>query len=183
MTPRIVVLTGPIRSGKTTRLAAWVRARAAAGESVAGILAPATDEERRLCSIATGECRVLTAGPGVPDSRLVAIGPHRFDGAVFDWARGVIAEAATGSAAAGGEGAAGSAGAAAPGWLVVDEVGPLELGGSGLDPAVRAAAGAGASARLLLVVRERLVERVLDHYGLPASAVRVVTPDELADLA
>ncbi len=168
MTPRVVVLTGPIRSGKTTRLAAWVRTRAAAGESVAGILAPTSGHERSLCSIATGECRVLTAGPGVAESRLVAIGPHRFDGAVFDWARGVIAEAA------------------GPGWLVVDEVGPLELGGSGLEPAVgtavRAAAGAGASARLLLVVRERLVERVLDRYGLAASAVRVVTPEELANL-
>lgn len=166
--PAIVVLTGPIRSGKTTRLAAWVRARAAAGESVAGILAPANDDERSLCSIATGECRVLTAGPGVPAELLVAIGPHRFDGDVFAWARGVI-DAAAGR-----------------GWLAVDEVGPLELRGSGLEPAVgtavRAAAGAGASARLLLVVRERLVERVLDHYDLPASAIRVVTPDELVTL-
>ena len=172
--PAIVVLTGPVRSGKTTRLAAWVRARAAAGESVAGILAPANDDERSLCSIATGECRVLTAGPGVPDDRLVEIGPHRLDGAVFDWARGVIGAAGGADAAAGG------------GWLVVDEVGPLELRGSGLEPAVgtavRAAAGAGASARLLLVVRERLVERVLHHYGLATSAIRVVTPDELTAL-
>lgn len=178
MTHRIVVLTGPIRSGKTTRLAAWVRSRAAAGASVSGILAPANGHERRLCSIATGECRVLTANPGVPESRLVAIGPHRFDGAVFDWAREVITEA-VGTA----RGAAGSANPGAR-WLVVDEVGPLELDGAGLGSAVgtavRAAAGAGASARLLLVVRERLVERVLGHYGVAAG--RLITPDELPGL-
>lgn len=200
MTQRIVVLTGPVRSGKTTRLTAWVRARAAAGESVAGILAPTGGDERSLCSIATGECRVLTAGPGVPEDRLVAIGPHRFDGAVFAWARGVIAEADSGGTSTGGA-PAGSAGLRTA-WVVVDEVGPLELGGSGLEPAVRAALdargysaqaeagastasrpGARASARLLLVVREGLVERVLEHYGLPASAVGVVRPDELTALA
>ena len=177
MNPPLVVLTGPVRSGKTTRLATWVRARAAAGEPVAGILAPATTDERSLCSIATGECRVLTAAADVSDEHLVAIGPHRFDGEVFDWARGVIAEAGAGSAAAGSAGPR-------PGWLVVDEVGPLELGGAGLEPAVRtavtAALGRRASARLLLVVRESLVNRALDHYGVPASAVRVVTPAGLA---
>lgn len=196
MTPPLVVLTGPIHSGKTTRLAAWLERIGAdgttAGVPVAGILAPVAYGRRRLCSIATGECRDLTASDDLPERRLVTIGPHRFDDAVFAWARGVIGTAASATADA----RRGSP----PRWLVVDEVGPLELRGSGLEPAVSAAIEAAlarwraepqntgrrdtaqAPGRLLLVVREGLVERVLEHYDVPHTAVRVVMPGDLQAL-
>jgi len=233
-TPRVVTLSGEVHAGKTTTLTRWVEARRAAGEQVAGILAPVVDGRRTLCSVATGECRTLELGRVAeregrrdwngaagedPDPNVVVVGPFRFDRGVFAWARREIDEAASRGAAAGSDPAIGAAtggvvpsGAAGPvAWIVIDEVGPLELRGGGLEPAVRAAvaralgetagrgatrprgtnagsadwAGAGEGGgvepapRLLLVVRESLVERVVAHYAIPPAAIRVVTTETL----
>jgi len=54
---------------------------------------------------------------------------------------------------------------------VIDEIGPLELRGEGLEPAVSAVLAAESAAgalvaNLVLVVREGLVDRVIEHYHL-----------------
>ncbi|HEX8386336.1 MAG TPA: nucleoside-triphosphatase, partial [Rubricoccaceae bacterium] len=141
--PVIFVYTGPVRSGKTTAL----RARFGADPAAAGLLAPDVDGRRHLLSLASGETRPLEAdAPADP----VAVGRFTFDGAVFAWARAELATACR----------------AAPATLIVDEVGPLELDGRGLEPAVGAAVRLAASTRVVLVVREGLLDRVLDHYGV-----------------
>jgi nucleoside-triphosphatase THEP1 len=148
----IVVYTGPIRSGKTTAL----RARFEGDASADGLLAPDVDGRRHVLRLATGETRPLEAdAPADP----VTVGRFTFDGAVVAWARsGLLA-----------------ASAAAPATVVVDEVGPLELDGRGLEPAVTAAVrlGVEGETRVVLVVRDVLLDRVLAHYGL-ADAARVV---------
>ena len=61
------------------------------------------------------------------------------------------------------------AAAARPGirWLAVDEIGPLELRGEGLAPALRQVLAApGAGFGLVLVVRETLREAVETAFGL-----------------
>ena len=264
MTPRVVILSGDLHAGKTTALTRWIESRRAAGEQVAGILGPVVDGRRTLCSVATGECRTLELGRVAeregrrdwngaagedPDPNVVVVGPYRFDRGVFAWARREIDEAASRGDTAGGAAPVGAAtsdavalgggagGAAGPGaWIVVDEVGPLELRGGGLDAAVRAAvartlgeaggrgatrpreanpgaavtaaperaadwAGAGEAdeacdgacagmaggegplPRLLLVVRESLVERVAAHYAIPPAAFQVVTTETLPGAA
>ena len=148
----VTIYAGPVRSGKTTALRA--RLEAAPRRAALGVLAPDVDGRRTLVSLATGAARRLEADrPADP----VAVGRFTFDGAVFAWARGEILAAV----------------AARPETLVVDEVGPLELDGRGLAPAVDAAVclGVDTEARVLLVVREALVDRVLDRYGLRGVAV------------
>ena len=52
-------------------------------------------------------------------------------------------------------------------WLVVDEVGPLELRGEALDPALRRILAQGnPELNLVLVVREGLEDDVIEHYEL-----------------
>ena len=172
----VVILAGPIRSGKTTALSSWVERLSHAGP-VTGILAPVVDGSRRLCSIATGEWRTLdaatgaTSAPGEDRRELTRIGPHAFYTDVFRWAQAEL-EAAIDLHAGGGQSA----------WVVVDEVGPLELRGEGLEPAaglLLRRAGTGGGMRVLLVVREALVERVCEHYGLGREETAVVSAVEL----
>jgi nucleoside-triphosphatase THEP1 len=151
---RQIILTGPIRTGKTTALA---RAFPPGATRARGILQPVVEGRRCVCDLAAGEMRPLEAAPGAPGS--VVVGRFCFDAEVLAWAGETVREAAE---------------AAAPGeWLVIDEVGPLELRGEGLDAAVRDAvlASAARGFALLLVVREGLVERARERYGLASAQV------------
>ena len=55
-------------------------------------------------------------------------------------------------------------------WVIVDEIGKLELKGEGLEPAaaevIEYYKTGRAKGRLLLVVRDELVEQAVKHYGL-----------------
>ena len=143
--PAVTILTGPIRSGKTTRLARW----AAAQDDVAGLLQPDGPDGRLFVDVATGEAEPLEpvgAGEGA-----VAVGRFRFRAAAFDWANARLAAAAR------------------AGWLLVDEVGPLELRGEGLRPGLDAALARPGG--MLLVVREALVADVRAAFGLQDARV------------
>ena len=56
-----------------------------------------------------------------------------------------------------------------PKWLVIDEIGPLELRGGGLEPMVGKILNEykrTKNNRLIIVVRENLLEKVIEHYKL-----------------
>jgi nucleoside-triphosphatase THEP1 len=145
----IVVYTGPVRSGKTTAL----RARFGGDASADGLLAPDAGGRRHVLRLATGEARPLEADA---PADAVTVGRFTFDGAVFAWARSGLLAAC----------------AAAPATVVVDEVGPLELDGRGLEPAVGAAVrlGLAGPTRVVLVVRDTLLDRLMDRYRVGAEA-------------
>ena len=81
------------------------------------------------------------------------IGNYIFSIEVFDWAKRQIQKAVkTGNQ-----------------WLIIDEIGPLELKGQGLEPAISEILQnykLSRDHRLLLVVRENLIEEVIKHYQL-----------------
>jgi len=156
---QVTIVTGPIHSGKTTRLSAWIAEQQAAGVRIDGVLAPIVDGRRHLRSIAddSSRCLELAPGAGPPAADEVRIGPHRFSAAVFAWARELLIAAVDPAAER------------RPQLIVIDEIGPLELRGEGLEPAVSrvlASRESSASVRLILVVREGLVDRVIEHYRL-----------------
>lgn len=161
------LVTGPIQTGKTTRLRAWVdsknretgrmggRAPAIDGvPAVDGVLAPVIGGERHLLHAASGETRNLEQIAS--DDPVVAVRRFRFNGSVFAWARSLIGAVSEQTE-----------------WIVIDEIGPLELRGGGLEPAVgelfarfRLDAGRERTPGIVLVVRDTLVERALSHFGL-----------------
>lgn len=143
--PRLVaILTGPVRSGKTTRLGAWAEARGRVG----GLLSPDGPEGRRLADLASGSfVEMERPGEGEPS---VDVGPFRFRQAAFTWGEEVLAGAATD-----------------PGIevIVLDEVGPLELAGRGFADALdRLTRSEGAP--LVIFVRDTLLAAVRARWGL-----------------
>ena len=95
------------------------------------------------------------ATAAIPAAEVLEIGRFRFYRNAFLQAQHVLLSALS----------------ARPDWLVIDEVGKLEvLHGQGLEPAVGQLIGAyrngPGTGRLLLVIREELLQAAVEKYGL-----------------
>lgn len=153
------ILTGPVRSGKTSALLRYTRARKDCG----GVLSPDGPDGRVLRNARTGET--------IPWQKKTADGPDdlvvgRFvlDAGAFRTALKWLEEAVQD-----------------PGVreIVLDEAGPLELAGRGWDDWIRGfAALAPEHKDLLLVARESVVDALITRYGL-VDAIRI-RPEDLA---
>jgi nucleoside-triphosphatase THEP1 len=138
----VLALTGPVHGGKTTFLErSWPR-WAAAGLACAGFLSPAVTDERGETGYDLLELPGLLRSPYLRrggGARAVRTGPYAFVAGALERARRILR---------------------APGpadLLIVDEVGPLELEGGGLWPALRDAVRRPQGA-VLLVVRESVAD-------------------------
>ena len=118
----VLVLTGPVHGGKTTFLEGAVPVWAGRGLACAGFLSPAVADAAGtqgydLLEIGTDRRRPYLRRQGPPGAE--RIGPYSFVPDALERARSIIRESGP------------------AGLLVVDEVGPLELAGGGLWPALR----------------------------------------------
>lgn len=144
----IYLLTGPIRSGKTSRLVDWLT-----GRDAAGILTP---DRRgiRWMKILSDRSWVPFEVEGSTDLPIIEIGRFRFFAEAFERAKTEFEQAINSKAP----------------WIVVDEVGKLEVKGKGLEPAItmliEATQTGVYSGNLLLVVREELLETVLEKWKI-----------------
>ena len=145
MSRLVRLVTGPTHSGKTTRLLAWSQGRT----DVRGVVAPDGPGGRRMLDLGSGE-QVEMEGPGLTEARL-EIGPYRFRKAAFDWAGERLRAAAVDPEAT---------------FLVVDEIGPLELRGEGLASALDALAAEPDGPQWIVVVRESLLDPVAARFDL-----------------
>jgi len=154
MPVNLFVFTAPVNSGKTTALMKWVKDK----KNVGGILAPDIDGQRRLYTLRDRKQHLYqltdeAAAVASPDE-MVTICKFNFAASSFALARQTLLEDSR----------------RACDWLVIDEIGKLELQGGGLEPAagevIRQFLAGEASGKLLLVVRDELVDKVAEHYGL-----------------
>lgn len=141
---RVTILSGPIRSGKTTWLLAWARGRT----DVAGLLSPDGPGGRIFVDLSTGETEAMERPQ--ESEAVLTVGRFRFRAAAFDWGNARLVAAAEQTIRS---------------TIVVDEVGPLELAGSGLRVGVEAAL-ARSRGRVVLVVRRPLVDTVRRTFGI-----------------
>ncbi len=149
--PAVVILSRPVRTGKTSSLLAWARER----EHVKGILTPDAGEGRVFMDLATGERFPMQASD---EKDIMPVGRFRFSRAAFARASAMLRQAATGN-----------------GWIVIDEIGPLELKGEGFATVLQELLVLPVNSySLLLVVREGLVEEVKAKFFL--QNIRVI-PD------
>ena len=155
----IYLLCGPVQSGKTTNLKFWCEQR----KGARGILSPVADGRRYLYDIS--ERRSLLLEQERADEQSVCVGPYIFDGEVFAWGRESLINSSRLN----------------PQWLIVDEIGPLELKGSGLEPAVSQVLKhiSAKETRLIMVVRDKLVDEVILHYGMEPDLMRRITLSDL----
>lgn len=147
------IVHGEIGSGKTRRVADWVRIQTQAGRSVGGVLALKTPQGRRFMDIASGD-EVALEQPA-QDETTLAVGRFVFRRAAFDWAIARI-EATV------------DAGCEA---VVIDEVGPLELRGEGFADLLDRLAMTHPGVEQVMLVRTGLVEAVVERFGQNAEVV------------
>jgi len=151
----IFILTGPIQSGKTTSLVKWVKER----KNVFGVFTPVVNGKRMFMDAHIGQLFDMEAGE--EEKETVPVGRFNFSKANFEKASGIINEAMN-----------------KEGWLVIDEIGPLELRGEGFYEALKNISQTRKDQPVLLVVREGMAEKVTAFFGLTgASIIRSI--DEL----
>ncbi len=145
---KIHVLTGPVHTGKTTRLMHW----ASSQKNIDGIFQPIIDEKRFIYNIASRTLKMLESPSNSTDEKVIKIGNYRFSKDVFLWAQNALLNSLDKNLE----------------WLIIDEIGPLELDGNGLEPIItRIFKGSEKfSGKILCVVRDSMIDKFIEHYKL-----------------
>lgn len=146
MDSQIKIITGRVHSGKTTKLFTFINSQ----ESINGILAPVINNKRMLYHISSKELRVLEVQE---QSHLtISIGDYNFLLDTFNWANQKLIDGFSKN----------------PEWLIVDEIGKLELDKKGLfDSAEFILKNVNnTNTKIILVIRDYLVKSVLEFFNL-----------------
>ncbi len=154
MPVNIFIFAAPVKSGKTTTLMNWVGNK----KNIGGLLAPDIDGLRRLYSLRDRQLHDYQlsdeAAAVAKPEEMVTICKFNFAAPAFASARQLLLEDSRQDFD----------------WVIVDEIGKLELKGEGLEPAaaevIEYYKTGRAKGRLLLIVRDELVEQAVKHYGL-----------------
>jgi len=141
---KVILFSGPIHSGKTTRLQKFIT-----DKNCDGIIAPVKDGKRYIQRIKSGEIKLLDTD----GENSIKIGKHKFSIETFDWAKEQILESLRND----------------NDYLVIDEIGKLEIKNDGYEPDLSEILNYFKTQNnfdLILVVRESLVDTVIEKYGL-----------------
>lgn len=141
METNVYILTGSIQTGKTTGLLNWCKNRT----DVSGIATPVINGKRFFLNIATANTFKMEAAKTELDT--LNIGRFRFSKDAFHRANTILLQPKNSK------------------YVVVDEIGPLELQQQGLYPSIQFLL-AEKSNNLILIVREKLVDSVIDFFQL-----------------
>ena len=158
----IFIISGPVHSGKTTRLFPWLKNK----NNLYGILSPVIDGKRYLLNIHSNEKRLLEIDSDEEKENIITVGKYKFDKSVFEWGCEVIANAIEEN----------------PEWIVIDEVGPLELQGEGFAKAVNKVFSHQnilVRTNLVLVIRDSLMTDFLNHYNLTEKDIKLLNVVDL----
>lgn len=150
---RIIVITGPVQSGKTTFLRNLFEGR----KDVSGFLCPDVNGLRCFFDLNSKELlefEVPHAGGGLS---LINIGKFAFRSDVFIKAKFIIEQSFNQPVS----------------FFIIDEIGKLELKGQGLEPELFTMLNKRALADtiLILVVRDYLLDDVIKRYNLSDAVV------------
>lgn len=151
----IQILSGPVRSGKTTSLMRWSAYRHDCG----GILSPDVDGFRRLFNV-YDKTSIRWQKESAESDTDHLVGRFVFDGHAFRLAEKWLGDHLANPAIQ---------------YLLLDEVGPLELSGKGWDAWLKNAIPLIRDKTLVLVVRETLVTSVIETYTLHGA--EIIFPD------
>lgn len=155
MPEKIYILTGPIQSGKTTKLMQW----AANKKNVFGILTPVVDNKRVFLDLTTKEQFRMEAKPN--EENVFTIGRFVFSKQSFEKAINILTKALKEN----------------DGWLVVDEIGPLELRGEGFHDAIMEILKTEINLKILFVIRNTILEKALMFYRFNIEEITIIDKD------
>ena len=147
----ITILSGPIHSGKTTKLLQW--AEKIPGRS--GIATPVQNGLKVLYDLSEKKYYPFQTDDNTTTPKdCITIGAYRFLNSAFIIGRQILSLAAQRN----------------PSWLIIDELGPLELRGQGWEPVagqiINQYLSHQKNSDLILVIRENILPEALTHYGI-----------------
>lgn len=141
----INILTGPIQTGKTTSLIQWIKNRT----DVYGILTPVIEGKRCFMDAYSKEIFSMEAIPN--EENIIKVGKYNFSKPAFDRAIQILQDASSQSQR----------------WIIIDEIGMLELNGQGFDESLKKILNKTKNfVEIILVIRESLLGPVLLKYGI-----------------
>jgi nucleoside-triphosphatase THEP1 len=145
---KILIYTGPVQSGKSSRLLAFVQGR----KDIGGILSLLIEGKKYLYDIVTGEKKLLETDLFDKEIDAIVVGRCKFKKKVFEWGREVLEKASSKNHT----------------YLIIDEIGPLEFEGKGLSPIADEILIKNISSisQVIVVVRDTLVSQFLEHNKL-----------------
>lgn len=145
---QVYILSGKIQTGKTTRLMQW----AATQKKIDGVLQPIIENKRFIYHISSRTLKQLEIDKTLDQEEVIQIGKYNFSTKVFDWANKALLDAFNKNLD----------------WLIVDEIGPLELEGKGLEPAVSKILSErdNFGGKIVCVVRDTILEKFISKYEL-----------------
>lgn len=142
---KLIILTGEIQSGKTTFLQKWLRDKQASG-----ILSPIVTGKRMLFSIADNIHLPFQADTAMVST--ISVGRHHFYKEAFDAANKILCERRKSD------------------WLIIDEIGPLEVAEQGFFPSLNKILRE-PDRKILLVVRINLLKPVIEKFSLQQASI------------
>jgi nucleoside-triphosphatase THEP1 len=152
MLKKIFLLTDPVHSGKTSCLLEWSGKR----NDVRGILTPVIEGKRCFRDIGSGNVFPMEAEAG--EDEVLAVGRYVFSKKKFDKATEILENEIN-----------------HPGWLVIDEAGPLELNDQGFAKIIhKIIHGNLPELKLILVVRDSLVEDIVRHFQIEVNTYQFI---------
>jgi len=155
---RVYILSGPIRSGKTTQLLNWSTGK----NNIYGILTPDVKNKRVFMDIHSKEQFDMEAS--IEDKAIITIGQFTFSQLAFLKAIEIIRDAINNKKT---------------GWLIIDEIGPLELKNNGFATVLNETIHVvNNKKKILLVVREGLSEKVKKQFRID-NAITIINIDKI----
>lgn len=154
--PLIYILTAPVQTGKTSSLLAW----SANKNDVYGILTPVINGKRVFINVHTKEEFPMEAAD--KETEVWTIGRFIFSKINFEKASRIIRESIH-----------------SKGWLVIDEIGPLELKGEGFCTVLKEVLQQ-RKEKIVLVIRdkEEMPAKLMNFFGI-SGAVIISNPGEM----
>lgn len=160
----IYILTGDIRTGKTTALLEWVSGR----KDVDGLLCPDGDNGKRYF-LKIKSKKEFELEVDFESEKTIAIGPFKFLKSAFEEANKYLLEASERRDFK---------------YLIIDELGKLELKNEGLNHAAEILISQyvmNENFHLVLVIRESLLDVVVESYNI--SKYTILYKEDLKSLS
>jgi len=148
----IYILTGPVRTGKTSALLEWCNNR----DDVDGVLCPDDENGKRYFLNIKANKKYLLENEDhtMPENEIISVGRFHFFKKSFDLANDYLVSLKD---------------EANFSYLIIDELGKLELQNQGLHCAAKVVIQVyifHKHQHLVLVVRESLIDAILKHYEI-----------------
>ncbi len=153
---RFIILTGDIRSGKTTALKEWLERH----PNARGVVSPDINGRRHFVYYPQKE--LIEMQTTSKEKETIEVGRFLFSKSGFEEVNQRLITDADRLESE---------------WLVIDEIGSLELKGKGLFPALEYLLSQN-HYKVIIVVRSKLLKQITDQFGL--SMAKVIFKEELA---